>query len=378
MTAGDLNGYPNPEELAAAARRAAHEPVRLLAALAVLEPGACLRSLASAGVGNLPREALTAVLTTALRQLGRTATVSDLEALAAAAAAHGDAVPIDELARTVLALPGEQVPASLAAVLGTLLERHCDHPALLRATVALAMRDREPVRAHALLTRLGLAEPTPATTAFVRTARRQLPEAEGQRTRVALLSSFTVDQLVPFVDLQCRDLGLVPEIYVAPFNSWMREVVDEGARLRSFEPHIVFLSVAIDDLVSELAGAPTPKELAAAGDQALERVVGAAEQFRLWSVEPLVVHGFHSAFRDPAGVLAGCEGPSRAQWLAELNGRLSERLTTLRGCYFLDLVDLFVRVDAGADTPKMRHLAGVRLPASAVPEVARAYARYIA
>src|SRR5947208_146900 len=180
MSSADSPRWPDPEELAAAARRAADEPPRLLAALPVLDPGAWLRSL--------------------------------------------------------------------------------------------------------------------ATAAFVRATRRRLPEAEGQRTRVALLSSFTVDHLVPFVDLQCRNLGLVPEIYVAPFGSWIREMVDEGAGLRSFDPHVVFLSVAIDDLMPELSGAPAPKELAAAGDQALERVASAAEQFRLWSREPLVVHGFHSAF----------------------------------------------------------------------------------
>jgi len=377
-SAGEQSSCPSPEELAAAAERAARDPLRLLAAMAVLEPGTCLRSLASAAAHELPREAVTAVLATALRQLKTTATVSDLEALASAAATHAEAVPIDELAATVLAVPTERVPPSLVSVLGAQLERHDVHPGLLRTMVTLSMRDGKPADAHALLTRLGLAEPTPATAAFVRTLRRRLPEAQGPHSRIALLSSFTVDQLVPFVDLECRNLGLVPEIYVAPFNSWMREIIDIGARLRSFEPQIVFLSVAIDDVIPELGGAPTAKELTAAGDQALQRVIDAAEQFRRWSIEPLVVHGFHSAFRDPGGVLAGCDGPSRAQWLAELNARLSERLRALPGCYFLDVVDLFTRADAGADTPKLRHLAGVRLPASTIPEVARAYGRYIA
>ena len=77
-------------------------------------------------------------------------------------------------------------------------------------------------------------------------------------------------------------------------------------------------------------------------------------------------------------MFAGCDGPSRAQWLGELNGRLSERLRALRDCYFLDMVDLLARVDAGADAAKMRHLAAVRLPAAAMVEVARAYARYTA
>jgi FkbH-like protein len=44
----------------------------------------------------------------------------------------------------------------------------------------------------------------------------------------------------------------------------------------------------------------------------------------------------------------------------------------------LDMVDLLARVDAGADAAKMRHLAAIRLPAAVLPDVARAYARYVA
>ena len=54
----------------AAARRAAEEPRQLRAALAVLDPGACFRELASVAAPGLPREALTSILTTALAQVG--------------------------------------------------------------------------------------------------------------------------------------------------------------------------------------------------------------------------------------------------------------------------------------------------------------------
>jgi FkbH-like protein len=314
----------------------------------------------------------------ALVQLGPDATTEDLETAAVALSAHANMVPPDELAHAITTLTPERVPASLLRVLDAQMERHPTHAGLLRAAATLSLRASEAARAHGLLTRLGLAEPTPSTAAFVRTARARLPEAGGQVARIALLSSFTVDQLVPFVDLQCRSLGLVPDIYVAPFNSWMREMVDEGAGLRAFNPQVAFLSVAIDDLVPELGGLLTPKELISAGEEALERVAAAVERFRGWSREPVVVHGFHSAFRDPAGVLAGREGPSRSQWLGELNAQLAERLRAFPGCYLLDMVDLLTRMDGGADAAKMRHLAAIRLPAAVLPEVARAYARYVA
>jgi FkbH-like protein len=363
--------------LATAARRVIEEPRRLLAALAVLDPAACFRSIASGALTGLSREAVTSILATALSQVGPDMTAEELDTAAVALNAHANAVPPDELARTISTLVPERVQVFLRTVLPVQLERHATHPGLLRAAVALAIGAGETDRAHMLLTRLGLAELTPATAAFIHTTRGRLPELEGLPTRVALLSSFTVAQLTPFVDLMCRSLGLVPEIYVAPFNSWMREMVDEGAGLRGFNPHVAFLSVALDDLVPELVGSLTPKELAAAGDEALGRVVAAVERFRGWSREPVVVHGFHSAFNDPAGVRAGREHLSRSQWLGELNAQLAERLRALPGCYMLDMVDLLSRIDSGADAAKMRHLAAIRLPAAVLPEVARAYARYI-
>ena len=364
--------------LATAARRAIEEPRRLLSALAVLDPDACFRSIAAGALTGLSREAVTSILATALSQIRPDMTAEELDTAAVALNAHADAVPPDELAQAIATLPSERVQMCLATVLHTQLERQPTHPGLLRAAAALAIGAGETDRAHTLLTRLGLADPTPATAAFVSTTRGRLPASAGLQTRVALLSSYTVAQLTPFVDLMCRSLGLVPEIYVAPFNSWAREMVDERAGLRGFSPHVTFLSVAVDDLIPGLVGSLTPKELTAAGEEALGRVVAAVQQFRTWSREPLVVHGFHSAFQDPAGVRAGREHLSRSQWLGELNAQLAERLRALPSCFMLDMADLLSRVDSGADAAKMRHLAAIRLPAGVLPEVARAYARYIA
>ena len=163
--------------LAMAARRAIEEPRRLLTALAVVDPGACFQSIASAAPTGLPREAVTSILATALSQVGRDMTAEDLVAATAALKSHANAVPADELARAISMLPPERVPASLTAVVHAQVDRHPAHPGLLRAAVALAIEAGEADRAHALLTRLGLAEPTPATAAFVRTTRGRLPES---------------------------------------------------------------------------------------------------------------------------------------------------------------------------------------------------------
>ncbi|CAN5823249.1 HAD-IIIC family phosphatase [soil metagenome] len=292
---------------------------------------------------------------------------------------YPDAVAGESAAALAAALPPEQRAERLHEVLAAALTREPANPRLLRLASDLAVQRGEAAEAHALLTRLARADEGLATVRHVFRQRAQLPPLEAPTVRAALLGSFTLDTLIPYLDLECRALGLAPEIYLAPFNSWAQEVLDEHSGLRSFEPEIAFLAVSIDDLVPELAGALPAQALREAGELALERVLGVARRFVESSDAVLVVHGFHSGFRDPLGILQGRESLSRAAWLAELNARLGDALRALPRAYLLDMGELLLRRGGGAlNNPKMRHLAGMRLAEPLLGEVARGYAQYIA
>ncbi|MBD5657608.1 MAG: HAD family hydrolase [Candidatus Eremiobacteraeota bacterium] len=260
-----------------------------------------------------------------------------------------------------------------------LVNRFTNNAAVLRQAIAVAQARHDDERLDDLLTKLALAEPTPATVAYARKLRP--PSRPGQLTaRIALLSSYTIDHLVPYVDLACRTLDVVPEMYVAPFNSWTRDIVDEASGLRRFEPDIVFLSVSIDDLMPQLTRVLSSDELEEAGKIALERVVDVARRFTAWGGgKPFVVHSFHSAFTAPLGVVDGREHRSRTQWLAQLNAGLADELRQLPACYLLDVNDAIAAYGGAlGDNPKLRHLAAMRLPPTALAGVANAYARYVA
>ncbi|HXI21550.1 MAG TPA: HAD-IIIC family phosphatase, partial [Gemmatimonadales bacterium] len=172
--------------------------------------------------------------------------------------------------------------------------------------------------------------------------------------------------------------GLAPAWYVAPFNSWAQEIIGPDTGLRRFQPEIVFLSVALDDLVPGLADGLGGAGLEALGATAVERVLEVARRLAEWSESVLVVHGFHSTHPDPAGALQGRNGPGRSAIVAGLNQRLAEGLREHPRGYLLDFTELLARRGGGgADNPKMRHLAGMRLGDQILAEVARAYARYL-
>jgi len=273
---------------------------------------------------------------------------------------------------------GEHDPG-LDEALRAALERAPAAPGLLRPAAEMAIATGDEARAHDLLTRLARSDPRLATVQFVYAQRRRLAATADPAVRIALLSSFTIDPLVPYLDLECRSLRLEPEVYLAPFNTWEREMLGQGSALKCFEPHVAFLSVAADDLLPGLAGPTSAGQVEAAGVEAVERLLAAAATFASWSSALLVVHGLHTAFRDPLGPVAGRDGPGRGEVMARLNARLAEGLRTLPRAYLLDLPDVLARRRHGTiDNPKMRHLARMRLSEHVLEDVARACVHFIA
>ena len=300
-------------------------------------------------------------------------TETAIDALAARLLASND------IAGVIAAASTEEGTPVLLEGLAVAADRAPANPELLRAAATTAVRAGDHARAHEFLNRLGRAEPRLATLQFVAATRGSLPTLGHPAIRISLLSSFTIEPLVPFVDLECRLLRLEPTIAVAPFNTWEREMLGQGSALERFGPQIVFLSVAVEDLLPDLAGPASAAELRDSGLAAVDRLLVAATRFTSWSPAILVVHGLHSVYRDPLGPAAARRGPSRAELLSELNARLAEGLRALPRAYVLDLQEVLTRRRGGhVDNPKLRHLAKMRLSEGVLDELARAYAQFVA
>ncbi len=75
--------------------------------------------------------------------------------------------------------------------------------------------------------------------------------SDEKRIRVALLSSFTIDPLAIYLDIKSRLILLHPEIYIAPFNQYQQEILDENSKLYIFNPELIILAVQAEDLINE-------------------------------------------------------------------------------------------------------------------------------
>lgn len=355
-----------------------HKIDSALVALARLKPGSAAQWLLDEE--EQARSALTrSQLSAVLDQLA-TSALSDVglrQSLLQLACAYSDAIPAPAAARLVSASIAEAPKAD--ALLETLLRREPSSPEILRIAADQAIQRNDASAAHALLTRLGRADPRLSTVTHVSRSRAALPKLDLPPVRAAFLSTYTVDPLLPYVDLECAELGLAPDFYVSPFNSWAQDVINPASTLYLFKPDVVFLALAIDDLVPELGSCPSSSRLEELGRQALERVVQTASRYAERTNALVVVHNFFSAYRDPLGIARTGNFLPRSAWIADLNARLAAALTSRERVHVLDVQDVLLhRADGPLENSKMRHLASMRLGDRMLGEIARTSAGYIA
>ncbi|UCE12254.1 MAG: HAD family hydrolase [Candidatus Heimdallarchaeota archaeon] len=68
---------------------------------------------------------------------------------------------------------------------------------------------------------------------------------------IALLSSFTIDPLAIYIDIDCRLKELFPAIYIAPFNRYHEEILNDHSGFYKFNPDVVFLFIELESLLDD-------------------------------------------------------------------------------------------------------------------------------
>src|SRR3954449_2259842 len=76
----------------------------------------------------------------------------------------------------------------------------------------------------------------------VRSLDRQLRPA-----RVALLSSFTINSLVPYLQVEAARYGFGADMYVGPYNSVRQELLNPSSGCVTHHPDVVFVAQQLSE-----------------------------------------------------------------------------------------------------------------------------------
>jgi HAD superfamily phosphatase (TIGR01681 family) len=202
-----------------------------------------------------------------------------------------------------------------------------------------------------------------------------------RRLRLAILRSFTVEPLIPYLEVECALLGLALDVYVGDYGTFRQDILDPGSPLYSFGPEVVLLAVGRDELVPSLTRdflLRSPGEIAEAQAAAVAELTSLAECFRSRSGATLVLHTLVPPTRPAAGVADRRLRPGQRQAFQQLNDSIADLADRVPGVEVFDLDALVAMTGSlGWEDPRFGLLARAPIAARELPGLARAYARML-
>ncbi len=143
--------------------------------------------------------------------------------------------------------------------------------------------------------------------------------ADAPRLKLAIISSSTVDHLVPGIRVGALRRGLMADVLVCPFGQWRQQVLDPGSALYGFAPDAVLLSLEAAAIMPELPLDAAKADVAAATERAVNDLAGlwailrdraqaAVIQQTPWSDEPPLYGHFERLVpASPGAIAAGLD-----------------------------------------------------------------------
>ena len=221
------------------------------------------------------------------------------------------------------------------------------------------------------------------TMASYQIAARELGglEPDLQAVRIALLSTFTIDSLIPYLKVEAARHGFAADLYVGPFNSVNQELIDPTSGCTTHDPDIVFVAQLLADVCPIVANdflISDARQIEHAIDETVSRCLGALSAFRETSRASFVVHNFALPRYPLLGIGEASAEFSQTEAVRRLNARLGNALKQFPGVYLLDFDRLCADVGhRNWHDERMWQLARAPLSSRALPALARSYAAFL-
>jgi FkbH-like protein len=199
--------------------------------------------------------------------------------------------------------------------------------------------------------------------------------------RVALLASFTIDPLVPFLRVEAARLGFDADVYVGPFNAVHQELLDPQSGCGRRQPDIVFITQLLADVCPALSDdflAQPPQAVDQLIDETIATCMNTIRAYRERSSATVVLSNFGMPAAPVLGIFEAMAEGSQTAAIRRLNTRLVESARTLPGLYVQDVDRLAAQVGQSRwYDMRMWCLARAPLSGHALPALAALHAAFI-
>ncbi|MFX0123797.1 MAG: HAD-IIIC family phosphatase [Candidatus Hodarchaeota archaeon] len=162
-----------------------------------------------------------------------------------------------------------------------------------------------------------------------------------ERIKIALLSSFTIDPLAVYLDIDCRLNGLFPEVYIAPFDRYHEEVLNKESGLYKSKPDVVLFFIRVESLLEEMFRVNYPQISIEQIHVELDRIIHDIKQVLtslMQQTEALIIFSnFIVPTFSPFGILDNKQIIGFRRFYQSLNLRLEESFRENNQIFIFDL-----------------------------------------
>jgi FkbH-like protein len=199
---------------------------------------------------------------------------------------------------------------------------------------------------------------------------------------IAFIGNFTLEPLQGYVEAECFKIGVNAKCYFGGFDQYFQEMADAKSGLHRHQPALTFLLLErrafAPDLFGDFFSLPADERRRLA-DHALEQLKSLAEKYLSTSPSRLVIANFPMPREYLMGIHDAQEPWGERDILARMNQTLYDFARSQpQRTFVLDLEKALA--NRGKDTAaneKMRYLAKMEVPESALPGLAREVARFV-
>lgn len=152
-----------------------------------------------------------------------------------------------------------------------------------------------------------------------------ITERPDKQFTVAVLSGSTFQGIKKAIGAELDEIGLVHEIYLAPYNQYMQEIINIDSALYCADPQLVILAVDLRNVLGELFFDPymiSEKER----KQRMADILDSHKQLIMTLLEEtdaqMIVHNFEVPTYSPLGIIEGKQEYGYKRSIEEMNEEL--------------------------------------------------------
>lgn len=181
-------------------------------------------------------------------------------------------------------------------------------------------------------------------------AAKRLPELSaalgGLPLKIACVSSFTFEPIMPVFALQAVRAGFSIESFIAPYGQFEQMLINPASSLHNFGPDVVFLALRLQDMCPDLYERFNAMPAADADEQVeglLARIETALQSFRTRSNAKLLIQNFDLPAFFALGIAEQTFPASQSKFMARANEGLISIAAQLGNAHVMDYDALVAR-----------------------------------